>query len=493
MKLFALAVVVAAGLASSAAAQQLAFPGAEGFGRFAEGGRGGSVYPVTTLANAGPGSLRACVEAKGPRTCVFRVAGQINLSGPLDIVNPRITIAGQTAPGQGITLTNEGGNIHPPLRILAGNVVVRHIRSRPGGPTHKVSSNGDAFRVGGTGSLASSETVADIILDHVTMSWATDELVDPSPWMDRLTIQDSLIYEGLKVHSKGPNLRACGVSLIRNVIANNIVRNPNNTCGFATTGNVRNGGGQTGENEIRNNLVFNASQGFLDYWNGRGDSEVNIAGNVFLRGPNTPRGKTMPYAVDARDITSAYNDNGLTAAQGFVPAGTSDRQTLCLQDNLSEGFPGDQGFTARAPEAFGVLDPRDAHLVASTDCVNRPVGNPLAAGGVRGLTGPVIPSAQLEARLLPGVGALSWSRDTADERVIDGVGKRQGSFVTTVAEAGGYPRLATGIPYQDADLDGMDDAWEFRAGVTDATADADGDGYTNLEEFLSELAGDPAF
>ena len=138
--------------------------------------------------------------------------------------------------------------------------------------------------------------------------------------MDRLTIQDSLMYEGLRVHSKGPNLRACGVSLIRNVIANNIVRNPNNTCGFAGTGaSPRNGGGPTGENEFRNNLVFNATQGFLDYWNGRGGSEVNIVGNVFLKGPLTPAGKTAPYAVDARDIASKMQDDGLQPGRPAIP------------------------------------------------------------------------------------------------------------------------------------------------------------------------------
>ena len=177
MKLLTLAF---AALAVPAAAEQLAFPAAEGFGRFATGGRGGIVHHVTNLDNGGPGSLRACVDATGPRTCVFRVAGQINLAAPLDIVSPNITIAGQTAPGQGITLTNLGGNLHPPLRILASDVIVRHIRSRPGGPTHNVSSNGDAFRVGGTGTLATSDRIADIILDHVTMSWATDEFSIPA-------------------------------------------------------------------------------------------------------------------------------------------------------------------------------------------------------------------------------------------------------------------------------------------------------------------------
>jgi hypothetical protein len=487
--------------APSAPSGQLAFPAAEGFGRFAKGGRGGVVHQVTNLQDSGPGSLRACIEASGPRTCVFRIGGAINLNASLVIENPFITIAGQTAPGGGIALRNNL-QINAPLRINAHDVIIRHIRMRPG-PSIPDSDNVDAVRVSGVGSLAETENITDIIFDHITLSWSTDELFDHSPWADRVTLQDSFVYEGLHdsthtqgKHSKGPNLRSCGVSIIRTLIANSAIRNPNNTCGIFGS-SMRGGGGVTGENEFRNNVVFNGQEGFFDYFNGRGDSEVNIACNVFIRGPSTHENNLAPYAVDARDVTSAYFDHGLAqGSPGFVPAGASDAQRLCLQDNMTEGFPGDAGApTARPAAIHGVLDPRDAHIVASTDCVNNPVGNPDAAGGVRGLTGPLLPSAQVLDAVLNNSGAMPWNRDAADARIAADVAARQGAIIDDPSQVGGWPALAAGTPAADSDQDGMLDSWETQFGLnpndaSDRNDDQDGDDFTNLEEYLNDAAGD---
>jgi hypothetical protein len=483
-------------LVSAAQAQQLAFPGAEGYGRYAKGGRGGAVIIVDNLQDAGPGSLRACIEAAGPRTCVFRVSGTIALDGPLDIINPFITIAGQSAPGQGVAVRNRN-SLNAPLRVLTHDVIIRHIRSRPG-PSVALSDNVDAARVAGVGSIDDTESRADIIFDHVSLSWSTDEVLDNSPWGDRITVQESMIYEGLSKsthpqgpHSKGPNLRGCGVSIVRSLIANSVIRNPNNTCG-AQGQSPRGGGGVTGETEFRNNVVFNGQDGFFDYWNGRGDSAANVAGNVFIRGLNTRKNAMAPYAVDARDFTSKYFDNGLQpGSPGYVPAGTSDIQALCLQDNLSVGFPGDPGApTARAAEIHGVLDPRDANLVQSTNCVAAPVGDPAWAGGVRGLTGPLLSSAATEAAVIAKAGAFPWARDAADARIVAEVTTRTGRIIDNPAQVGGWPALAGGPVPADADNDGMADVWEAANGLSDPNADADGDGFTNLEEYLNELAGD---
>lgn len=152
-------VLTLAGAAASRAAPGpvLAFPGAEGFGRWSLGGRGGQVLHVTSLEDAGPGSLREAVEAKGPRTVVFDVAGTIRLKSPLKIRNPRITLAGQTAPGEGVTLRDQ------PLVIEADDVVIRYIRSRLGDES---KTQDDAVSVTGG---------RRIILDHLSASWSVDE------------------------------------------------------------------------------------------------------------------------------------------------------------------------------------------------------------------------------------------------------------------------------------------------------------------------------
>ncbi|MCK6434210.1 MAG: hypothetical protein HUU30_14595 [Burkholderiaceae bacterium] len=183
-----------------------AFPGAEGAGRWAQGGRGGRVYTVTHLGDGGPGSLREAVQASGPRVVVFSVAGTIDLRSELRISEPRLTIAGQTAPGQGITQRGH------PLTIAADDVVVRFVRSRLGDRHHV---DGDAI-----GIVAGQR----IVLDHVSASWSTDETLSASARFDSparrfgdVTVQWSLIAESLnrnaakrpsQAHGYGTLLRA---------------------------------------------------------------------------------------------------------------------------------------------------------------------------------------------------------------------------------------------------------------------------------------------
>lgn len=188
-----------------------AFPSAEGFGARTVGGRGGRVIEVTNLNDSGPGSFREAVAAKGPRTVVFRTGGTITLLSSITVINPYLTIAGQTAPGAGITLKNHPTNERSPLSIRTHDVIVRYIRSRPG-PAATPTSTLDGIQTVGpdrlNGTTVGPTNVYNIIIDHCSVSWAVDENLQVSGTRDT-TIQWNIIAEGLykSVHPKGPHSR----------------------------------------------------------------------------------------------------------------------------------------------------------------------------------------------------------------------------------------------------------------------------------------------
>ena len=189
--LFLFIALIAILINSAIVFSQPAFPGAEGFGANSLGGRGGTVYEVTNLNDDGPGSLRAVVDARGPRIAVFRVSGTIALKSILKVTNPYITIAGQTAPGGGICLKDNE------LQIEADHVVVRFIRSRVG---DNVSNENHGFNI-----VAGK----NIIVDHCSASWAVDEVLSCTTGgkLDNVTVQWCFITESLhnSVHWKGPH------------------------------------------------------------------------------------------------------------------------------------------------------------------------------------------------------------------------------------------------------------------------------------------------
>ena len=246
--------------AKFAQAQQLAFPGAEGYGRFALGGRGGQVLFVTNLNDEGPGSLRAAIEAQGPRIIVFKVSGTIELQADLRIVHPRITIAGQTAPGDGICLRKY------PLTISADHAVVRFIRVRLGDEAGR--------KVDGIG----VSDAAHVMVDHCSISWTLDEAVNTYHGTKNITVQWCLISESLhdsrlrEGHGFAASLGGVNTSYHHNLLANNAGRNP------SIAGEKSN---PTINLDFRNNVVFNWQHRRLD---GRPES-INVVNNYYKAGP----------------------------------------------------------------------------------------------------------------------------------------------------------------------------------------------------------------
>ncbi len=413
----------------------LAFPSAEGFGAFTPGGRGGRVIEVTTLDDSGPGSLRSAVDAEGPRTVIFRVGGTIELQSRLDILNPYITIAGQTAPGGGIMLRNAPGNQQTPIRIKSHDVILRYIRSRPG-PSTKRTDTLDALEI---------KASHNVIIDHSSFSWSTDENVNIWEDSTNITIQWSIISEGLQnsthiegAHSKGLLIGSEGaerITIHHNLFAHNWKRNPNiNTSGVV---------------DVINNVVFNARESVL-VQDSHATPKVNVIGNFFKRGPSNH------YEYDVR----YWPDMNLSPQ-------------IYVQGNISDIRP---------------TDDLDEALVMRTE--DRPYMVPN-----KHETDPVtITSACLayEAVLLDA-GATLPERDIVDERIVNDVINATGDVIDHPQQVGGWPTISSGEAPADEDRDGMPDAWEIQYGLAindaaDNMLDSDGDGYTNIEEYLNSTS-----
>ena len=257
-----------------------AFPGAEGGGKFSFGGRGGRVYVVTNLDDSGPGTLREACEAGGPRIVVFNVAGIIHLTKPIFIDAPYLTIAGQTAPGDGICVAGES------TLVNAHDVVIRYMRFRRG--TTNVFDRDDAL--GGN-------PVGNIIVDHCSASWGLDEnlsmyrhMYDPGHGQKELklptvniTIQWSISSEALNPynHAFGSTIGGLNSTFHHNLWACNTARNPSV--------------GMYGDFTFANNVLFNWRHRSVD--GGDQNSEFNIINNYYKPGPVTPRDEPVSYRL----------------------------------------------------------------------------------------------------------------------------------------------------------------------------------------------------
>lgn len=433
---------------SSTLAEVKAFPTAEGFGAWAKGGRGGTVNQITTLDDGGRGSLRDCIEASGPRTCIFRVGGTIAVDSSLIVTEPYLTIAGQTAPGDGILLRNAEGTAGSPLSIRTHNVIVRHLRSRPG--PSAISSSIDALQI--------IRNAHDVIIDHASLSWASDENLDigtdagQDPY--NVTVQWSIIAEGLdnsvhshsKKHSKGVLLssgeagrRDNNFTLHHNLIAHNRDRMPD-------INNV-------GITDVVNNVLYNPKSVFGEFWTDYGENNINFVGNVARRGPDTSSHAEEVYLNPVNF--------------GFK---------LFLKDNIGPRRPDGMG-----PED-AILDP-DHRVFVVADRLPAP---------------PVVTSSAKQSYedVLRLAGATVPRRDPVDARVVREVRSRTGMVPNHPDDVGGYPDMQSGPVPVDSDEDGMPDDWEKQHGLDpqdpdDRNGDIDANGYTDLEDYLNELAGDP--
>lgn len=377
------------------------------------GGRGGRVVKVTTLAAKGPGSLRAALEAKGPRLVVFEVGGVIDLAGEsITLREPFVTVGGQTAPRPGITL------IRGELNVATHDVIVQHLMFRPG-------AWGRTFRSGNDQDGLSTQGGAHhVIVDHCSFSWATDEnLSVGGPRFDgrratshNITYSHNLVYEGLSnsVHPKGEHSKgtlvhdnASGVLLLGNVYASNRERNA-----------LFKGGVHAA---MVNNLVYNPGTRAVHYnlvaheWEGQAfeTGQLALAGNVLRHGPDTKPGVPL-----------------------FALGGAGDVQ-LHMADNLAVDIEG------RPVPLTGRYTTGGARML--------PADTPYLPPRLRAL-----PAEKLEDALLLAAGARPWDRDPADFKLLSDIAEGRGAIVDRETDSSGHPKHApTRAPFDEA-------AWDLR-------------------------------
>ncbi len=431
-----------------------AFPGAEGFGRLAQGGRGGDVYHVTTLADSGAGSLREGVRsAHGPRTIVFEVSGMILLKSALLIDKSFLTIAGQTAPGDGITVRDFSTQVKN-----ANDLVVRYVRFRLG------DENKGPNPSGADDTLVTND-INRVIFDHCSLSWAIDGTHDLRRGA-HFTLQWCIISEALNqsLHGKGAHAMAASyrdltgsVTLHHNLIATCRDRHP--SLGSAA---------QPGPRHIvdfRNNVVYNwttpGTANFCDHF-------INCVNNLWRPGPTT----------DVAALPIAMKGSQPTMAKGYMSGNIFEGRDDLTADNYAAldfkrwlkpygnyGYEGKvSDWKASAPAELGADQPTTHSTQVATELV-------LARAGA------------------------SLRRDGIDARVVENVRQRRGSVINSQQDVGGWVQLQSHPAPLDTDRDGMPDAWERAHGLNprdsaDRNGTKDPGGYTQLELYLNSLVAD---
>lgn len=446
----------------NACAQQLAFPTAEGYGKYTVGGRGGEVYEVTNIKDSGEGSLRSAIEAKGPRTVVFKVSGTIKLESDLRIENPNITIAGQTAPGDGITLRGR------PLLIDADEVIIRYIRVRLG------DESGDET------DAISSRYTNNLILDHVSASWSIDETMSIYHGKN-VTVQWCIIAESLykSNHQKG-NHGFGGIwgsdysTYHHNLIANHSNRNPRFASGC---GNV----------DYRNNVIYN--WGYESAYGGEvaqvgntkfNFSNINMVANYYKAGPATVPGE-IRHRIVAPWSRNKADDYGKWHVSGNVVEGN---QWVSENNWLGGVQPQDgseyiKGLKLEQPWPTIAIQqqlPEEAYALVLKNA------------------GTTLPKRDaVDLRIINEVknGAATFEGSTykKDHKIAD-LSNKSG-IIDSQNDVGGWPELKSLPAPIDTDHDGMPDVWEKENNldynnVTDRNT-MTSDGYTMLEKYLNSI------
>ena len=419
-----------------------AFPAAEGFGAQSIGGRGGKVLFVTNLNDEGPGSLREAVKTDGPRTVIFSVSGTVSLKSSIVITKPYITIAGQTAPGDGICLKNHA------LAIAADHVIVRYIRCRPGDNT---GAESDSLSV---------SSGHDIIVDHCSASWSVDETLSASSRvrLDNVTVQWCIISESLhdSIHHKGPHGYG---SLIRGSSGNGYTYHHNlyahHHARLPRPGNYidRSKDPEGFVLDFRNNVIYNwagRAAGYnADGSNGTNSiTKMNFAGNYYKVGVNSSG--SLAFSESTRSARAWFSGNCMN---GSYPG---DPWSLVSFSEFSE----------EDIKAYKQSNPIPAPVVKTDDAITA------------------------YKRVLAEAGAVLPKRDAVDIRIVNEVKNGTGKIINDEQQVGGWPELKSTAPPKDSDKDGMPDDWEKQHGLdpnnpADGNADNDADGYTNLEEHLN--------
>ncbi|MFO7658187.1 MAG: pectate lyase [Bacteroidales bacterium] len=429
---------------STSKAQQLAFPSAEGFGAYSKGGRGGKVIYVTNLNDSGPGSLRLAVEQEGPRTVVFGISGTIELKSRLAIENPYITIAGQTAPGDGICLKDET------LLIATHDVIIRFIRVRLGDGKHDIGSKQDKDAI-------SISVGKDIIVDHCSASWSLDEVLSTStknPTLSNVTVQWCFITEGLNVagHGYGSLIRGTGgakYSYLHNLFAHNHGRNPR-------PGNYDSNPPEEDPEglllDFRNNVIYNWGGNHAGYnADGKSVTRLNYVGNYLIPGLNSnPTG--IAYSTGSPNNRSYFADNYYSNKLPDNPWDLVKFRNTFTEEDIRNN-------KQSVPFETSIVKLEDAKTAYQ--------------------------------RVLKTGGAILPKRDAVDLRIVNDVKNRTGKIIKSQQEVGDWPELISTPSPTDSDSDGMPDKWEKKNGLDSSNPNdrntVGKDGYTMLEIYLNSL------
>jgi len=469
-----------------------AFPGAEGGGKFSFGGRGGRVYVVTSLEDSGPGTLREGCEAAGPRIIVFNVAGIIHLKLPIYIEAPYITVAGQTAPGDGICIAGQS------VMDDTHDVVIRYVRFRRGNP--------DIFDR--QSDLAGSP-VGNIIIDHCSASWGNDQTLDTyrhmyqpptgGPTLKLPTVNDTIqwciVSEGLNVnnHAFGGDWGGRNTGFHHNLLACNTGRNPSIAMSF--------------DFNFVNNVLFNWRHRSLD--GGDQHSLFNVISNYYKPGPATLDNPVRYRIIEPSQSWAKTNPVSFWG-KAYVAGNIVEGSPRVTADNWDGGV---QFNKAPDPDASGDIakglidDPTLIQKILADVRVDHPF--PMA---------PITMQTTLEAyeSVLSNAGATLPRRDAVDARVVEcvrtgkvwargqlitppsikglaknNIGTAGNGIITDPSQVGGYPEYQ-GEPIKDLGGDGIPLAWKkkYNLDANDAglaARDLQGDGYTVLDKYLNGL------